>query len=40
MSAVEIFGYLTDTTFATVVCAVVGVAASLVFIDGLGGKRK
>lgn len=40
MSAVEIFGYLTDGTFATLAGVCVSVCAALMFIDGIGGRRR
>lgn len=40
MTALEIFGYLTDGTFAAVVAACVSVCAALIFIDGIGRGRK
>ena len=39
MTAIEVFGYLTDGTFATLAAVCVSVCAALVFIDGIGGRR-
>jgi hypothetical protein len=39
MSALEVFSYLTDPTFATVVVLGVCVFAALELIDGIGGAR-
>ena len=40
MTALEVFGYLTDGTFATVAGTCVAVCAALIFIDSIGGRRK
>lgn len=40
MTALEVFGYLTDGVFVTLAATCVSVCVALIFIDSIGGKRK
>ena len=40
MTALEVFGYLTDGTFVTVAAVVVAFGAALVWVNQIGGPRR